>query len=230
VHPAASRGSAYPVAMIGWSPARVRQQPAPDDGAPALALHQVTRAHGARTIWAPLDLSLAAGTLTVLTGPNGSGKTTLLRMAAGLLRPTTGVRSCPGRALYVRGGAGLRSAQTVQDAVATTAALAGGRERAGAAVDLLGLTSLAGRRVGTLSAGERVRAALSAAVATDPALLCLDEPTAVLDERGLGDLVRVLEVLRGRGTALLVASHQPEPLLDAADAQLVIRDGRVRAA
>jgi ABC-type molybdenum transport system ATPase subunit/photorepair protein PhrA len=60
-------------------------------------------------------------------------------------------------------------------------------------------------------------------------LLCLDEPTAVLDERGLADLVRVLDALRSRGTALLVATHQPEPLLDRADARLAIAGGRVRA-
>jgi ABC-type multidrug transport system ATPase subunit len=163
----------------------------------------------------------------VLTGPNGSGKTTLLRLAAGLLRPTAGLRACTGRALYVRGGGGLRSAQTVRDAVATTAALAGHRTTAAAALGLLGLEALAGRRVGTLSAGERVRAALAAAVACAPALLCLDEPTAVLDEHGLADLVEVLAAVRAGGAAVLVATHQPEPLLAAADARLAIRDGRV---
>jgi energy-coupling factor transporter ATP-binding protein EcfA2 len=81
--------------------------------------------------------------------------------------------------------------------------------------------------VGSLSAGERVRAALAAAVACGPALLCLDEPTAVLDERGLADLVGVLDAVRSGGAAVLVATHQPEPLLAAADARLVVRDGRV---
>ena len=82
-------------------------------------------------------------------------------------------------------------------------------------------------RVGTLSAGERVRVALAAAVACDPVLLCLDEPTAVLDDRALADLVAVLHALRARGTALLVASHQPDALLTGADAHLVVAGGRV---
>jgi ABC-type multidrug transport system ATPase subunit len=200
---------------------------APPAAPPVLALRRVIREHAGRPVWAPLDLTLAPATLTVVTGPNGAGKTTLLRLAAGLLRPTGGERECAGRALYVRGGGGLRSAQTVRDAVATTAALAGRRDRAAAAVALLGLEAFAGRRVGTLSAGERVRAALAAAVACGPALLCLDEPTAVLDERGLADLVGVLDVVRSGGAAVLVATHQPEPLLAAADARLVVRDGRV---
>jgi ABC-type multidrug transport system ATPase subunit len=192
-----------------------------------LRLAGVSRAHGDHLVWAPVDLTVAAGTLTLVTGPNGSGKTTLLRLAAGLLRPSTGVRECPGAALYVRGGGGLRSAQTVLDAVAGTAALAGRRSATAHAICLLGLEPLVGRRVGTLSAGERVRAALAAAVACRPALLCLDEPTAVLDAQGLADLVCALDAVRSDGTAVLVATHQPESLAAAADAHLAIAHGRV---
>ena len=193
-----------------------------------LRLAGVTRAHAGRAVWPPLDLALEGGTLTVVTGPNGSGKTTLLRLAAGLLRPTTGERECTGTALYVRGAAGLRSAQTVRDAVAGNAALVGRRGAAPEALRLLGLETLAGRRVGTLSAGEGVRAALAAAVACSPALLCLDEPTAALDDAALADLVAVLEAVRAAGTALLVATHQPDALLPVADARLVLGEGRVR--
>lgn len=194
---------------------------------PVARLTGISRVRGGRAVWAPVDLSFAAGTLSVVTGSNGSGKTTLLRLAAGLLRPSTGTRACDGPALYVRGGGGLRSAQTVGDAVATTAALAGRRPAADAAVALLGLAAMADRRVGTLSAGERVRAALAAAVACRPALLCLDEPTAVLDERGLTDLVAVLGAVRADGAAVLVATHQPDALLPGADGHLQIRDGRL---
>lgn len=193
----------------------------------ALRLQQVSRRHEGRPVWTPLDLTLAAGTLTVVTGPNGAGKTTLLRLAAGLLRPSTGTRTCAGRALYVRGGGGLRGAQTVGDAVSVTAALTGRREAAAAAVQLLGLHGLVHRRVGTLSAGERVRAALAAAVACRPALLCLDEPTAALDDRSVRDVVSVLEALRDDGRTLLVATHQAGALLATADAHLTIVDRRV---
>lgn len=217
--------------MIGRTATRAaHREPTLQVAATVLALRGVTREHGGRPVWAPLDLLLARGTLTVVTGPNGSGKTTLLRLAAGLLRPSTGERECTGTALYVRGGGGLRSAQTVRDAVTTTASLAGRRSSAAAAIELLDLSGLAGRRVGTLSAGERVRAALAAAVACGPALLCLDEPTAVLDERGLADLVGLLGALRAGGTALVVATHQPEQLLATADARLAVREGRVVAA
>ena len=195
----------------------------------ALALARVTRRHADRNVWAAIDLSLDAGTLCVITGANGSGKTTLLRIAAGLLRPTAGTRLCPGTALYVRAGTGLRSAQSVGEAVATTAALVGRQDAAQAAVARLGLDAMGSRRVGTLSAGERVRAALAAALAARPALLCLDEPTGALDEEGCRILLRVLEDLRDAGCAVLVATHQPDVLLPVADAHLRLLDGRLVA-
>jgi ABC-type multidrug transport system ATPase subunit len=192
-----------------------------------LRLTGITREHGGREVWAPVDLTVAAGTLSLVTGPNGSGKTTLLRLAAGLLRPTRGARQCSGRALYVRGGGGLRSAQTVLEAVGTSAALVGRRAAAPGALRLLDLEGFAQRRVGSLSAGERVRAALAAAVACGPALVCLDEPTAVLDDRALADLGGVLERLRLDGAAILLATHQPDAVLLVPDARLVVAEGRV---
>ncbi|MEX2290519.1 MAG: ATP-binding cassette domain-containing protein [Mycobacteriales bacterium] len=195
-----------------------------------LALERVTRHHAGRAVWASVDLRLEAGTLCVVTGANGSGKTTLLRLAAGLLRPTTGTRRCSGSALYVRAGAGLRSAQTVSQAVAGTAALVGRQDAAQTAVARLGLDPLAHRRIGTLSAGERVRVTLATALAARPALLCLDEPTGALDEGGLRVLLRVLDDVRGAGCATLVATHQPAALLPVADAHLHLCDGRLVAA
>lgn len=196
----------------------------------ALVLEGVTRSYGGRSTWAPLDLSVEAGAVCLVTGANGSGKTTLLRLAAGLLRPSAGTRRCTGTALYVHAGAGLRSAQTVADAVASTAALAGRRDATPSAIALLGLQPLASRRLGTLSGGERVRAALAAALAVRPAVLCLDEPSGALDRQGLLLLLEVLEELRVGGCATLLASHQPEALVSHADAHLCFADGRLAAA
>ena len=198
--------------------------------AAALELEGVTRRHGGRSAWAPLDLTLEPGTVCVLTGANGSGKTTLLRLAAGLLHPSGGTRRCTGTALYVHAGGGLRSAQTLLDAVTSTAVLAGRREAAAPALAALGLQALATRRLGTLSAGERVRATLAAALAVRPAVLCLDEPTGALDEQGLALLLRVLGDLRADGVATLVASHQPEALVPCAEAHLRFAQGRLVAA
>jgi ABC-type multidrug transport system ATPase subunit len=207
-------------------PAATRAE-TPVSPGPALTLDRVTRRHAGRSVWAPVDLCLDVGTLCVVTGANGSGKTTLLRVAAGLLRPTTGTRRCPGTALYLRAGNGLRSAQTVSEAVRSTAALVGRQDFAQHAVVRLGLEGLAHRRLGTLSAGERVRATLAGALAVGPALLCLDEPTGALDEVALRILIGVLQDLRGAGCAILVATHQPDALLLYADAHLRLFDGRL---
>lgn len=194
----------------------------------AVRLRGVTRSYAGQAVWAPLDLTIMSGTLCVVTGPNGSGKSTLLRIAAGLLRPSQGRRDGGRRSLYVRGGGGLRSVQTVREAVRSTAALAGCGE-ADATLELLRVHHLAERRIGTLSAGERVRAALAVAIATCPTLLCLDEPTAALDDAALHDLLQVVLAVRRGGTAVLVATHQPALLLPAADAHLRLQDGQVVA-
>lgn len=194
---------------------------------PNLVLAGVSRTHAGRPVWAPVDLQLAAATLTVVTGPNGAGKTTLLRLAAGLLQPSEGSRWCSGVALYVRGGGGLRTVQTARQAVTTAASLAGRRGAAPAAIRQFGVDRYAERRVGTLSAGERVRVALAAAAVTSPTVLCLDEPTAALDAAGLDDLAALLGELRASGCSILVATHQPESLLRHADAHLQIAEGRM---
>jgi ABC-type multidrug transport system ATPase subunit len=193
----------------------------------ALVLEGVTRQHGGHSAWAPVDLRVEAGTVCLVTGPNGSGKTTLLRLAAGLLRPTTGTRRCSGTALYLHAGSGLRSAQTVVEAVTGTAGLVGRQHQAGPALVRLGLDHLAHRRLGTLSAGERVRAALATAWAARPALLCLDEPTGALDDEGIRLLLGVLGDLREVGSATAVASHQPGALLPVADGHLQLRRGQL---
>ena len=130
-------------------------------------------------------------------------------------------------ALYVRAGAGLRTVQTVAEAVGATVALAGRQDAARAAMLRLGLDPLTHRRIGTLSGGERGRVALAVALAVRPALLCLDEPTGVLDEHGLRLLLDVLEDLRAAGCATVVATHQPQSLLPSADAHLHLVDGRL---
>jgi ABC-type multidrug transport system ATPase subunit len=194
-----------------------------------LVLERVTRRHGGRSVWAPVDLRLGPGTVCVVTGANGAGKTTLLRLAAGLLRPTTGARRCSGVALYLRAGSGLRTAQTVRDAVAGTAGLVGREQQAPPAVTRLGLDRLAHRRIGTLSAGERVRVSLATAWAAAPALLCLDEPNGALDSDGVRLLLGVLDDLRTGGCATMIASHQPGGLLPSVDAHLELVDGHLGA-
>jgi ABC-type Mn2+/Zn2+ transport system ATPase subunit len=110
-----------------------------------------------------------------------------------------------------------------------SARLVGRQHVAPLAMSGLGLDRLAERRLGTLSAGERVRASLATALAAAPALLCLDEPNGALDEEGLRLLLGVLDDLRAAGCTIMVASHQPAGLLPFADAHLELVDGQLGA-
>ncbi len=203
----------------------------PDAGATAvtLTLADVTRSFAGRRVLGPLTVRLDTAAVAVVHGPNGTGKTTLLRVAAGLLVPTSGERSCAGRAVYLRPGAGARHAVTVRRAVAQTAALAGTPAQVmDEACQLAALTTLTGRRVGELSAGQHARSSVALAVVATPTLACLDEPTAHLDADGVDRVRALVRMLTGRGAAVLLASHSPAVFRDLADASLALDDGLLR--
>lgn len=178
----------------------------------------------------PVDLSVEPGAVCGVGGPNGAGKTTLLRVVAGLLPLTLGTRTVDGRALYLRSGAGARGGQRVADAIAVAAALAGRDVDPMGALDTVGMSGMAWRRVRSLSSGERARLTLALAAAVDPEVLCLDEPFAHLDGAG-GDIVRsVVARLAGAGTAVVIASPRRADVGTLADAMLTVDDGTVRIA
>jgi ATPase subunit of ABC transporter with duplicated ATPase domains len=153
----------------------------------------------------PTDLVLPSG-LTGLVGENGGGKTTLLRLVAGELRPASGrVRTDP------PGAPILLCPQGVERAGAAEAALAGrGDGEARRLRAALGLDPADLARWASLSPGERRRWQLGGALAADPAVLLLDEPTHHADAAARNALVRALRTFRG---VALVVSHD-RALLD----------------
>lgn len=188
------------------------------------------------------DAEIRAGSVVGLSGPNGSGKSTLLRAIAGLDplvrgrvlldgRDLTGmptekrvpalaaVPQDPGRSL-------LRS--TVGDEVAF-AARALGRDAAAVerAIHDLDLSALLDRHPLDCSVGERERVAIASALALEPGLLLLDEPTRGMDHARRVDLARLLRAVADRGGAVLVASHDLDLLRRCADALWTVEDGRL---
>ncbi len=211
---------------------RVDQQTPQPVLEPVLELRAAGRRYDQAWAVLPVSLSLGAGTATLVSGRNGSGKSTLLRMAAGLLRPTTGTRHAPGRSLYLLSGHGARSAATAMMNLAMAIRLSGGSAawasgHARQSLDEVGLASVADQPAGTLSSGQRARLSLAVALACPVPLVCLDEPTAHLDDEGSTVVVQALERLRGRGTALLVASHDPASTTWPVDARLHLVEGRI---
>ncbi len=192
----------------------------------------------------------------VLLGPNGAGKTTLLNLAAARTHPTGGAVDVLGERLgrvdvnELRTRIGLATAgladripsdETVHDAALTAAWGVVGRFReqydaideiqARALLDQMGVATLADRRFGTLSEGERKRVLIARALMTDPELLLLDEPAAGLDLGGREDLVSRLGELAQDPDApvLVLVTHHVEEIPPGFTHALLLREGTVVA-
>jgi tungstate transport system ATP-binding protein len=173
---------------------------------------------GPVTILDNIALTLAPGAPTVLIGPNGSGKTTLLRTAMGLVAPTRGRITCGGRenvpplkrAIVFQRPAMLRRTAGANIRFALSAAgipRAEHTRRTGELLELVGLGSLADRAARRLSGGEQQRLALARALARDPAVLFLDEPTASLDPVATKAVEDIIRAVSQRNIKVVMATH-----------------------
>ena len=176
-------------------------------GAVVAALREVSYSYRqALPVLDGVDLELRRGEIVALEGPNGSGKTTLARIAAGLLEPRAGNVELRGRAGYLSQDPGR---YLVKETALAEVALAvnGDEQRAGAALDRVGLGWAADRHPRDLSSGERERLALASVAVADPDLLILDEPTRGLDPERKATLGAWLQEYAASGKAVLLATH-----------------------
>jgi tungstate transport system ATP-binding protein len=183
-----------------------------------IVLEEVTLTARNVTILDRVSLALAAGAPTIVVGPNGSGKTTLLRVAMGLVPPSHG-RVCWGgcadaapnrRAIVFQRPVMLRRSAAGNLHYALRAANVPRAERAARVEDLLALVGLAGigpRPARRLSGGEQQRLALARALAKDPQVLFLDEPTASLDPAATKAVEDVVRAVAARGIKVVMATH-----------------------
>ena len=178
----------------------------------------VTLTAGGVTILDDVSLSFAAGPPTVLIGPNGSGKSTLLRLAMGLLAPSRGRVTWGGleyvpplkRAIVFQRPAMLRRSAGANIRFALRAAgipRAEHARRTGELLDLVGLAHVADRAARRLSGGEQQRLALARALARDPAVLFLDEPTASLDPVATKAVEDIIRAVCERNIKVVMATH-----------------------
>ena len=199
-----------------------------------------------------VSLEVEAGEVVVLLGPSGSGKSTLLRALGGLVPWFHGGRFS-GRVLVdgrdTRTTRPAELAGTVatlfqdpEDQVVMTrveSEVAFGLEnlgvapdeiarRAASALDVVGAEHLLGRPVAELSGGELQRVCLASALALEPSMLLLDEPTSQLDPEAAAGLVELaVELARERGTAVVLSEQRPDRLVGVADRIVFMREGRI---
>jgi tungstate transport system ATP-binding protein len=173
---------------------------------------------GGVTILDAVTLAFASGAPTVLIGPNGSGKTTLLRAAMGLIKPTRGRITWAGsdampplrRAIVFQRPMMLRrsAAANVKYALANAGIpRAEWSTRTAELLGLVGMSSLGERPARRLSGGEQQRLSLARALARDPELLFLDEPTASLDPAATKAIEDVVRAVVARGIKVVMSTH-----------------------
>lgn len=169
------------------------------------------------TILDSVSLVVTAGAPTILIGPNGSGKTTLLRAAMGLIPLTSGHitwggrdAAPAGRAIMFQRSTMLRrtAAANMRFALAAADVPRAGRDaRTAELLALVGLNGLADRPARRLSGGEQQRLALARALARDPTVLFLDEPTASLDPYATKAIEDIVRAVSARGVKVVMSTH-----------------------
>ena len=170
-----------------------------------IRFEEVTITAGAVTVLDRLSLAFAVGGPTVLIGPNGAGKSTVLRAAMGLLQPSAGriVRDGePRRAIVFQRPTMLR--RTVEANIRYAMV---GADRTRELLALVGLEHAATRPARRLSGGEQQRLALARALARDPSVLFLDEPTASLDPASTKAIEDVIRTVSRRGIKVVMSTH-----------------------
>ena len=187
-----------------------------------------------------VSLRACQGEVVAVLGPTGSGKTTLLFLLAGLLEPWKGEVRLSGRRVgdWARPLIGILFQDpreqlfnpTVLDEIAYTLRALGAddaEEKARRVAERLGLGGLLDRNPLRLSVGQQKLVALAAAIAHEPRVLLLDEPTANLDRRGYMALSRVIRETVARGGIVVASTHDADFVLEHAERLYVIDRGRI---
>jgi len=203
---------------------------------PAVRAVGLAKSYGSTVALVGLDLHVAAGQTVALLGPNGAGKSTTIGVLLGLLSPDAGQVQVYGRppSQAVAGGlvgamlqdAGLMPGVRVGELLAMVRGLYPLPLPLDDLVGIAGLGSLLGRRVDRLSGGQTQQVRFAAAIAGDPLLLVLDEPTAAMDVQARRNFWTQIHAFAGRGRTVLFATHYLHEADDAADRVVVIAGGR----
>ena len=213
-------------------------------GLPAVRLVGLRKSFGSLAAVAGVDLEIGEGEFFTMLGPSGSGKTTLLRLIAGFERPDSGTVELGG-ADVTRQPPYARNVNTVFQDYALfphmsvlqnveyglrvrRVARAERRRRAEAALDMVRLSGLGGRKPVQLSGGQRQRVALARAIVNEPEVLLLDEPLGALDAKLRQEMqLELKRIQREVGITFVYVTHDQEEALTMSDRLAVFKQGRI---
>jgi heme exporter protein A len=172
-----------------------------------LTVSNLTVARGGVAILAGINFVMVSGTALVVRGPNGSGKTSLLRTIAGLQPQMSGqITGAENRIAYAAHLDGLKAAMSVAENLEFWSSVFGGPSIQ-PALNAFNLNSLASRRAGHLSAGQKRRLGLARLMVTERPLWVLDEPTVSLDAISVSIFISALESHLANGGMALISTH-----------------------
>ena len=225
-------------------------------GGPLLHTEQLTRAFGSLVAVDRVDVSVREGELRSIIGPNGAGKTTFFRLISGEMRPTSGRiffrgEEITGMAQHAAARLGIGKSyqitnifphltvlENVRVAVQGPAhaynfwsradRLVETRDRARGLLETIGLAPKAALLAAHLSHGEKRHLELAVALATDPRLLLLDEPTAGMSPEETDETMLLIRELAAGRTVVLV-EHKMKVVMKISDRITVLHQGRVLA-
>jgi len=211
------------------------------DAGTVIEIQDLTKRYRGRAVVDRLSFDVKPGAVTGFLGPNGAGKTSTLRILLGLARPDAGTALIGGRsyadldrplchvgALIDAGS--IHSGRSARAHLTALAAANGiSRGRVGQVLDMVGMDSQAGVRVGKFSLGMRQRLGIAAALLGDPSVLILDEPINGLDPDGVRWIRELLRGLASEGRTVLLSSHLMSEMELTADRLVIIGRGAMIA-
>lgn len=222
---------------------------------PAVRIVNASKSFGDRAVLRGIDLTVEAGTVTVILGPSGSGKSTLLRAINHLEKLDEGFVLVSGELIGVREHRGrlkelserailaqrsrigfvfqnfnlfphLTILENVSEApVAQGVPVGDARERARSLLARVGLSDKADAYPRRLSGGQQQRVAIARALALEPEVILFDEPTSALDPELVGEVLGVIRALADGGTTLVIVTHEIGFAREVADRVVFLDDG-----
>jgi ABC-2 type transport system ATP-binding protein len=206
-----------------------------------ITVENVTKRYGDKLAVDDLSFKVKPGVVTGFLGPNGAGKSTTMRLILGLDAPTSGSATIDGRSysdleaplhevgamLEARAIHTGRSAYNHLLALAQTHGI--GRARVDEVIDMVGIQTVAKKRVGGFSLGMGQRLGVAAALIGDPKILILDEPANGLDPEGILWIRTLLKRLAKEGRTVFLSSHLMAEMAQTAEHLVVIGRGRLIA-